>query len=193
MSALNRPENFAGRVNYAAAVISNGRRTSRAFDNCFENLDGDAVIAALVRRSEKNPRLAANLWRYLCEDTATEIAERLKGKNLAEAAAKSRALITKNREARPSETPLNEAQRIAARTYGDGDYSHAAECASHEAMRTGLRRNADTLFSFVMIELATVEGCDSLAEAARRLQVAENDLLTVRHAIERAADAEAKA
>lgn len=90
MSALNRPDNFAGRVNYAAAVISSGRRTSRAFDNCFENSDGDEVAAALVRRAAKNPRLAANLWRYICRVTAEEAAARLEGKNLAQEAAKSR-------------------------------------------------------------------------------------------------------
>lgn len=91
MSALNRPDNFAGRVNYAAAVISEGRPTSRGFDNCFENHDGDAVAAALVRRAEKNPRLAANLWRYLCRQTAEEAAAKLAGKNLAEEAARMRA------------------------------------------------------------------------------------------------------
>lgn len=91
MSALNRPENFAGRVNYAAAVISAGRRTSRAFDNCFENSDGDEVAAALVRRAAKNPRLAANLWRYVCRETAEAAAKRLEGKSLPKEAAASRA------------------------------------------------------------------------------------------------------
>lgn len=91
MSALNRPDNFAGRVNYAAAVIANGRSTSRAFDNCFENHDGDEVAAALVRRAHRNPRLAENLWRYLCRETVEATAERLKGKNLKEEAARTRA------------------------------------------------------------------------------------------------------
>lgn len=40
MSRLNDPENFRGRVNYAAQVIAYGRRPTRAFDNCFENYDG---------------------------------------------------------------------------------------------------------------------------------------------------------
>lgn len=91
MSALNNPDNFAGRVNYAAKVISSGRPTSRAFDNCFENYDGDEVAAALVRRAEKNPRLAANLFRYINQQTATEAADRLEGKNLAKEAAATRA------------------------------------------------------------------------------------------------------
>lgn len=91
MSALNNPDNFAGRVNYAAAVISAGRRTSRAFDNCFENSDGDAVCAALIRRAAKNEKLAANLWRYVCRHSAEEAAARLQGRDLKAAAAESRA------------------------------------------------------------------------------------------------------
>lgn len=91
MSALNNPENFAGRVNYAAQVIANGRSPSRAFDNCFENHDGDEVAAALVRRAEHNERLRANLWRYLNRSSAEEAASRLAGQNLAEAARATRA------------------------------------------------------------------------------------------------------
>ena len=62
---VNDPDNFAGRVNYAAQVISRGGSTSRTFDSCFENYDGDAVAVALARRAEKNPKLAANMPRYL--------------------------------------------------------------------------------------------------------------------------------
>lgn len=83
MSKLNIPENYTGRVAYASHVIANGKEARRAFDNCFENVDGDQVVAALVRRAESNPRLAANLYRYVNEQTATEAADRLKGKNLA--------------------------------------------------------------------------------------------------------------
>lgn len=91
MSALNTPDNYAGRVNYAAAVISAGRRTSRAFDNCFENYDGDAVCAALIRRAAKNEKLAENLFRYVCRSSAEEAAAKLQGRNLTEAAAEMRA------------------------------------------------------------------------------------------------------
>ena len=65
MSALNRPDNFAGRVNYAAAVIADRREATRNFDNCFENWDGDVVAVALWRRAQRNPRLAENMPRYL--------------------------------------------------------------------------------------------------------------------------------
>lgn len=58
---------FTYRVNYAADVIASARRTSREFDNCFENGDGNQVVAALVQRAQKNERLAANLWRYIAK------------------------------------------------------------------------------------------------------------------------------
>lgn len=86
MSALNCPDNFAGRVAYAAATIIAGREATRSFDNCFENYDGAYVSAALIRRAAKNPRLAANLPRYLEPKAAQACADRFAGQNLAKAA-----------------------------------------------------------------------------------------------------------
>ena len=86
MPSLNQPDNFAGRVNFAAFIITQGKPTSRGFDNCFENYDGDAVAAALVRRARKNERLAANLWRYICRQSAEEAEAKLAGQKLAPAA-----------------------------------------------------------------------------------------------------------
>lgn len=77
MSRLNDPENFRGRVNYAAHVIAYGRRPTRAFDNCFENYDGDEVATAILRRSKKNACLAANLHRYLSMASIEAAADRL--------------------------------------------------------------------------------------------------------------------
>lgn len=65
MSRLNDPDNFRGRVAYAAQTIARGGANTRAFDNCFENDDGDEVAVAVLRRSRRNPRIAANLARYL--------------------------------------------------------------------------------------------------------------------------------
>lgn len=62
MSSLNNPENFAGRVNYAAAAMIRGfgpDGATRGFDDCFENTDGPVVAAALARRAERNERLRA--------------------------------------------------------------------------------------------------------------------------------------
>lgn len=77
MSRLNDPENFQGRVNYAAKVIAYGHRPTRAFDNCFENYDGDEVATVIVRRARKNRRLAANLHRYLGIASIEAAAQRL--------------------------------------------------------------------------------------------------------------------
>ncbi|MGE0232440.1 MAG: hypothetical protein AB7O39_17225 [Flavobacteriaceae bacterium] len=77
MSRLNDPENFRGRVNYAAKVIAYGRSPTRAFDNCFENYDGDEVATVILRRSRNNARLAANLQRYLSLSSIEAAAERL--------------------------------------------------------------------------------------------------------------------
>jgi len=50
------PEAFTARVNYAAQCLIR-RIDSRRRDTCFEMMDGDAVVVALVRRAAKNPRL----------------------------------------------------------------------------------------------------------------------------------------
>ena len=56
----DRFNDFKGRVNYAAQCLVNGTR-SRAFDSCFEMFDGALVVTALVRRAERNARLAAHI------------------------------------------------------------------------------------------------------------------------------------
>jgi hypothetical protein len=76
MPRINDPENFHGRVNFAALIISQGRPTSRGFDGCFENHDGDAVATALYRRAQARPEsaLARNLWRYLGRESVEAVA-----------------------------------------------------------------------------------------------------------------------
>lgn len=86
MSRLNRRDHFEGRVRYAADVIANGREARRAFDNCFENGDGDAVAAAIYRRSLQNPKIAANLKRYISADMAKASYEKHLGQDLREVA-----------------------------------------------------------------------------------------------------------
>jgi hypothetical protein len=65
MSRTNRSDDFAYRVNFAASVISRGVSTTRNFDNCFENYDGDAVVVSLYRRSRRNPKLRSRIFKYL--------------------------------------------------------------------------------------------------------------------------------
>lgn len=74
---ITNPDNFRGRVNFAANYIAANREATRRFDACFEMFDGDAVSLALIRRVRARPhgRLAQNIWRYLSRETveATEI------------------------------------------------------------------------------------------------------------------------
>lgn len=101
MSALNSPENFAGRVAYAAATISAGNRSTRSFDNCFENYDGDEVAVAVYRRALKNPKLMANFSRYLSLNTVLPCVEKLKDvatRDLPAVAAETRARRRRERD-----------------------------------------------------------------------------------------------
>jgi hypothetical protein len=66
MKTLN-PNNFKYRVNYTAQCFLKDIK-SRAFDNCFEMNDGDAVVVALMRRAFKNynlKRAISKNWREL--------------------------------------------------------------------------------------------------------------------------------
>lgn len=59
------PLAYKERVNFAARYISEGRKTNRTFDTCFEMYDGDIVALELYRRAKKNGKLAINLGRYI--------------------------------------------------------------------------------------------------------------------------------
>jgi hypothetical protein len=62
---VRNPEAFTARVNYAALCFMRGTISSRTFDTCFEMSDGDAVVTALIRRGEKNPKLkkaVSSIW-----------------------------------------------------------------------------------------------------------------------------------
>lgn len=79
MASVYDGDNFAGRVDYAVAFISNWRGDgTRSFDTCFEMNDGDAVCVAVYRRSLKNPKLAANIWRALSQSSVMQEVERYK-------------------------------------------------------------------------------------------------------------------
>jgi dsDNA-specific endonuclease/ATPase MutS2 len=113
MSRLNDPDNFVGRVNFAAAVISKGSRQTRNFDNCFENDDGHQVAAALMRRAEKNEKLAKNLFKYIDESMTREDYEVHKGKDLQEEARKARQRSREKFDAFMAETEAKRAAQSA--------------------------------------------------------------------------------
>lgn len=75
---------------------------------------------------------------------------------------------------------LNPFQRACADVYGGGDFAHVDSIE-------GARQVGDTLFTFLMIELASSEGCDGLEEAERRLESAIADINSVAAAVQRRA------
>lgn len=101
MPRINDPENFRGRVAYAAQVIAHGGVNTRAFDSCFEIDDGDEVAVAILRRARKNPKLAANFAKYLDLTLAEECDRRMVDIptcQLPEAARQSRQRTTARRD-----------------------------------------------------------------------------------------------
>lgn len=63
---------FQRRVDFACSVIASKGERTRRFSSCFENGDGAAVVAAIVRRASQNPQIAENMPRYLCADYISE-------------------------------------------------------------------------------------------------------------------------
>jgi hypothetical protein len=93
-------EAFAYRVNFAARVIAEGRPTTRNFDNCFEMWDSDEVATMVYRRSLSNPKIAANIWRYLNRESVTKAAEQLAhiaSRDMARQAAMTRSKVAESR------------------------------------------------------------------------------------------------
>ncbi|MDF0491509.1 hypothetical protein PX554_25660 [Sphingomonas sp. H39-1-10] len=77
---------------------------------------------------------------------------------------------------------LNPFQRACADSYGGGDFAHVKNLEQ-------AREAGDTLFTFLMIELASSEGCDSAEEAVRRLDMAAADIQGVAEAVQRGGSA----
>lgn len=69
---------------------------------------------------------------------------------------------------------LNAWQTAVARTYGAGDYAYLAQQGGISS--EDLETCGDTLFRFLMVELADSEDCDSLEEAIRRVVKAHDQL-----------------
>lgn len=71
------------RVDYAARCLLTRRTHTRGFDNCFEQDDGDAVVYRLMRRAQKNARLAQAIADWLTPEGQAQwqaIFDRLAGR-----------------------------------------------------------------------------------------------------------------
>lgn len=117
---------FSERVNYAARWIVSGRPTTRSFDNCFENSDGDAVVLALCRRAEKNERLRQALPRYIAETSIRDVPTRYAGRRPSD-------VSREQRQAARTECVKAWGEEFAATIYGPP----AAETKTPKTSRRG--------------------------------------------------------
>jgi hypothetical protein len=141
---------FSARVNLAAAYISAGRQTSRAFDSCFEMGDGDAVAVSLKWRADKRPtsKMARNLWRYICRGTVDAALSRMpEGVTVAEWARMLRDAPAAPAWIPPRTVDVLELSAADVRAWSPERYSAErdaleevnahSECAALDAMRHG--------------------------------------------------------
>lgn len=77
---------------------------------------------------------------------------------------------------------MNAWQRAVCKTYGGGDFSHFVDDPD---WRRNIRDCGDTLFAFLMIELADKEDCDDAETALQRLRSARDDIDTAIAAVSR--------
>jgi hypothetical protein len=68
---------------------------------------------------------------------------------------------------------MNPWQRAVCETYAEGDFRHVPD---EPDWRAALDDCGDTLFRFLMIELADSEDCDSAETALQRLERARADI-----------------
>jgi len=122
MAAIYDPEGFAARIDYAAHCFVRGVRNSRSFDTCFEMWDGDEVVTALVRRTEKNARLRkaiADSWGGTFPqswlDTAAALAH-VPRNRLADHARETRARRRREADEQAARWRAQQAAEIAAAT-----------------------------------------------------------------------------
>jgi|JI10StandDraft_1071094.scaffolds.fasta_scaffold1076783_1 hypothetical protein len=74
---------------------------------------------------------------------------------------------------------LNQAQMKCLEFYANGDFNHLSQIESESEFKKALADCDDTLFLFLMNELASSEDCDCMAEAIARVNSAIQDLQRV--------------
>ncbi|WP_233890088.1 hypothetical protein [Paraburkholderia flagellata] len=83
---------------------------------------------------------------------------------------------------------LNPAQRAVLASYAGGEFAHLAKLEREEEYRHEQKQCRDSLLSFLLVELATSEDCDTRDEAERRVCAAIRDLRAVRDSLRAAPD-----
>ncbi|MBK6616541.1 hypothetical protein [Ottowia sp.] len=71
------------------------------------------------------------------------------------------------------------AQAACLRMYATGDFEHLLDSPTEEEFVKGYKDAGDTLLTFLMVELAVSEDCDSLGVAIERVRTAVMDLKAV--------------
>ncbi len=83
---------------------------------------------------------------------------------------------------------INASQATCLAMFGNGDFGHLADSSSEEEFRLGVQESGDGLLRFLMTELATSEGSDSITEAMNRVHLAIEELQQVKAALEKELD-----
>lgn len=79
---------------------------------------------------------------------------------------------------------MNQFQRIAYDAYDSVLMKELEDIDPTRPIVEQLQEYGDTLFTFIMVELSTSEGCNTADEAVRRLDTAIRQLEAVRDAID---------
>ena len=83
---------------------------------------------------------------------------------------------------------INASQAACLAMFGSGDFAHLAQSTSEEEFKKGVEESGDGLLRFLMTELATSEGSDSITEAMNRVHFAIEELQHVKEALEKELD-----
>lgn len=168
------------------------RTANVAFVLCHSN--PTAKLAELAVNEPSQP-LAETIRQNL--EWVDVLAEASTALSMEEAASAANAEIKRQLETKgyvegpaDSEAPveLNAFQRAVLTRYAMGEFEHLAEPMSQKAFDEELARSGDGLLRYLVVELATSEGCTDEAEALRRIETTLDEVHAMRGAIEELAE-----
>lgn len=150
-----------------------------------------ALDKALISAPSRAPRAVIKDrldWVAVLQAGADEIT----AEGCVEAAHKEiqRQLVSMGLAQAPDEPPtdLNAFQRAVLTRYAMGEFEHLTEPMSQKAFDEELARSGDGLLRYLVVELATSEGCTDDAEALRRIETTLDEVHAIRGAIEEVAE-----